>query len=412
VEESSEIVLSVKHLSKFFNKSRTEKIMALDDISFDLKKGEILGIIGKNGSGKSTLLKILSKITGPSEGTIEYEGILTSIIEIGTGFHSDLSGRENVFLGASLMGLSKEEVENKYSEIVEFSGLSDFMKMPVKHYSSGMYLRLAFSVAFHSPIDILLLDEVIAVGDIDFRRKCFHKINELKSIGVSIVLVSHQMDPIMSFCDRCVLMNAGKIEAVGEPLAIVEQYIDLNQQNLNSAVGESLKMGEDISLDATSNAQFKNISHELFSLSTLIVTTLGTKEAVISMNDDILISLSCCKKIDDGGLEVMFYLVNSNGVKVLMDSYGLREDYDMEGAQLPKGNYKIESIIPKNLLNRGIYMVGIVISSNGKFLREIEHAASFKINPSLDSLLDKKMSSVIRPHLDWTITEIIETSNK
>src|SRR3989338_2586166 len=217
MEEPSEIVLRALNVSKRYAVPDGNYHHALKDVSFDLKRGEIVGIIGKNGAGKSTLLKILSQITTPTDGSIEYEGTLTSILEIGTGFHAELTGRENVFLGGSLLGMSKAEMNDVYADIVAFSEMEEFMDRPVKHFSSGMYLRLAFSVAFHAKVDILLLDEVLAVGDVDFRRKCYDHIRELKRRGVSILFVSHSMDPIVTFSDRCILLEKGRVKAIGDP---------------------------------------------------------------------------------------------------------------------------------------------------------------------------------------------------
>ena len=204
--DNSQVILSVDSLTKTFQKNGSD-FVALSDISFELNKGEILGVIGRNGAGKSTLLKVLSQITAPTSGEISYEGELTSIIEIGTGFHADLSGEENVYLSAMLHGYSKSEIKEVYHQIVEFSGLQEFMQLPIKHYSSGMYLRLAFSVAFHSKISILLLDEVIAVGDTDFKRKCYSKLKELKARGTAIILASHHLELIVEHCDRCLFIR-------------------------------------------------------------------------------------------------------------------------------------------------------------------------------------------------------------
>ena len=220
------VILRAENLKKVYDIGDGKKIAALDAISFELHKGEILGIIGSNGAGKSTLLKVLSRITGLTSGEITYTGTLTSIIDIGTGFHPDLSGRENVLLSTGLLNPSNKLPTARYQQIVAFSGLSEFMEMPVKQYSSGMYLRLAFSIAFHTAIDILLLDEVIAVGDNTFRKKCYDKIRELKQQGVGIILVSHNMETIIEFSDRCLFLNNGKVVQNGEPYSIVERYLN------------------------------------------------------------------------------------------------------------------------------------------------------------------------------------------
>ena len=228
-------IMTIDALTKTFQKEG-KPLYALNNVSFRLNKGEVLGVIGRNGAGKSTLLKVLSQITSPSSGEIVYEGQLTSIIDIGTGFHADLSGEENIYLSAQLLGYSRKEIKELYDQIVDFSGLHDFMQMPVKHYSSGMYLRLAFSIAFHSKISILLLDEVIAVGDTDFKRKCYAKIKELKARGVAIILVSHHLELIVEQCDRCLLLDDGEVLLKGNPLDVVNRYYELIDNNQDAKI--------------------------------------------------------------------------------------------------------------------------------------------------------------------------------
>jgi ABC-2 type transport system ATP-binding protein len=197
---------------------------ALKDVSFLVKEGETLGIIGANGSGKSTVLKLAAGIMEPNEGEITVSGRVCPIIELGTGFHPDLTGRENVFLNASLLGLSGQETRERLPQIVEFSGISPFIDTPVKRYSSGMYVRLAFAIAVHTEPDILLVDEALAVGDADFQEKCLDRMRELQANGTTIVLVSHNLKLIQEYCTRAILLNKGRLEADGPPRAVVEAY--------------------------------------------------------------------------------------------------------------------------------------------------------------------------------------------
>ena len=204
----------------------SQTLWAIKDISFDLQVGETLGIIGSNGAGKSTLLKILSRITEPTEGYAKINGRVGSLLEVGTGFHPQLTGRENIFLKGSILGMKKEEIQRKFDEIVDFSGVERFLDMPVKRYSSGMYLRLAFSVAANLLTEILIVDEILAVGDAKFRKKCVHKMTEIVKSGRTIILVSHNMDDILSLSDRTLLIDSGKLILNGNPQDVVEHYIN------------------------------------------------------------------------------------------------------------------------------------------------------------------------------------------
>ena len=203
-----------------------EILWALKDVSFSIKKGELLGIIGRNGAGKSTLLKILSRITEPTEGYAKITGRIGSLLEVGTGFHPELSGRENIFLKGGIMGMKKEEIRRKFDEIVEFSGVERFLDTPVKRFSSGMHVRLGFSVAANLLPEILIIDEVLAVGDASFRKKCIQKMDQIVKSGRTILVVSHNMETIQSMADRVIWIDAGKLILEGQPDMVVKQYTD------------------------------------------------------------------------------------------------------------------------------------------------------------------------------------------
>lgn len=208
-------------------------IWALKDVSFEVNKGEVVGIIGRNGSGKSTLLKILSRITEPTEGCIELRGRVSSLLEVGTGFHRELTGRENVYLNGSILGMKKWEIDAKFDEIVAFSEIEKFIDTPVKHYSSGMYVRLAFAVAAHLEPEILLVDEVLAVGDAVFQKKCLGKMGDIAKGGRTVLFVSHNMGAIKSLCHKAVLLNKGQCITKGDSEDIVNQYLKLDSANNN-----------------------------------------------------------------------------------------------------------------------------------------------------------------------------------
>jgi len=197
---------------------------ALRDVSFSLRHGETLGIIGLNGSGKTTILRLIAGATAPSAGDVWVSGRVSPLLELGTGFHPDLSGGENIFLNASILGMTNREIRSRFDEIVAFAGLEAFMYTPVKRYSSGMFLRLAFSIAVHSDPDILLLDEALAVGDLPFQRKCFERMLAFQQQGVTIVFVSHALEPVRGFCHRALLLEAGRVVTEGRADSVVQEY--------------------------------------------------------------------------------------------------------------------------------------------------------------------------------------------
>lgn len=208
----------------FWNRNKYEVRWVLEDISFEVKKGESIGIIGKNGSGKSTLLKLLTKIIYPNKGSINMKGRIAGLLELGAGFHPDLSGRDNIYINASIFGLSKKEIDKVFQTIIDFAELQDFIDNPVRTYSSGMYMRLAFAVAINIHADILLIDEILAVGDISFQEKCLNKLKEIKKSGVTIVIVSHSLEQIERFCDKSIWIHSGQIAALGKCEVVHKKY--------------------------------------------------------------------------------------------------------------------------------------------------------------------------------------------
>ena len=211
--------------------THSDIIWALKDVSFQVNEGEVFGIIGKNGAGKSTLLKIISRITNPTSGCVEIRGRISSLLEVGTGFHPELSGRENIYLNGTILGMKKKEIDIKFDEIVAFSEVEKFLDTPVKRYSSGMRVRLAFSVAAHLEPEILVIDEVLAVGDIAFQKKCLRKMEDVAKGGRTVLFVSHNIGVIAELCDRCVLMSNGEISDMGETKEVIHKYVTTNSNN-------------------------------------------------------------------------------------------------------------------------------------------------------------------------------------
>lgn len=240
-DQLSQSVRSIGHrlrhpLQPVQHSDRTEQFWALKDINFEIQPGDRVGIIGRNGAGKSTLLKILSRITAPTTGKVTINGRVASLLEVGTGFHPELSGRENIFLNGAVLGMRKHEIKKKFDEIVDFAEVEQFLDTPVKHYSSGMYVRLAFAVAAHLEPEILILDEVLAVGDAQFQRKCLEKMKETNVQGKTILFVSHNMGAISSLCERGILLDEGLLKNDTDIDSIIEDYLSINDSTIKNNI--------------------------------------------------------------------------------------------------------------------------------------------------------------------------------
>ena len=245
-KKDSEFAIRVKNVTKYFKlyydkpntlkerlvnitRNKAESRIVLENINLDIKKGETVALVGTNGSGKSTLLKLMTKIIYPNKGTIVTNGKLTSLLELGAGFHPDFTGRENIYFNASIFGLSKSEIDKRLDDIISFSELDNFIDSPVRTYSSGMYMRLAFSIAINVDADILLVDEILAVGDQHFQEKCFAKLDELKKSNKTIVIVTHDLNAVKKLCTRAVWIYEGKVKMDDEPNKVVEEYLKICQ---------------------------------------------------------------------------------------------------------------------------------------------------------------------------------------
>ena len=268
-----------------------EEFIALKDVSFEIQQGDRVGIIGRNGAGKTTLLKALCRITEPTEGRLTLRGSIASLLEVGTGFHSELTGRENIFLNGAIMGMSRMQIRKKFDEIVDFAGTEQFLDTPVKHYSSGLYMRLAFAIAAHLEPDILIVDEVLAVGDTDFQAKCLGKMDSIaRDEGRTILFVSHNLGVLEQLCNRAIFLNKGQLVASGETQTVVEQY--LNHENFRQAYefypgGEKYEIY--ISKIETRNAQGRQTDRFQFDESIVICTTIHINEPVPFMKLAIIL---------------------------------------------------------------------------------------------------------------------------
>lgn len=424
-EKTSAPVLVVKQLSKLYHKDqrmhdsvreevvtgvkslfRRRKIeagaaqfWALKEVSFQLEKGDVLGIIGSNGAGKSTLLKILSEVTAPTSGEITYHGELTPILEIGTGFHPDLSGRENIFLNGAVLGMSKQEIQARLPDILAFSGVEAFIESPVKHYSSGMFLRLAFSIAFHADIDILVLDEVIAVGDTAFQRKSFDRIRELAAAGATIILASHSNQQIFELCNKCLWLEKGAVRAFGETKAILEEYLEEVLDEQQSSV----------SSDGNTPQNERQDSPDIsYTLAYVRAAAKGKEpKAPIYKVDTIELEISIQKYRAQTSMEIGIRLFNIEGAHVLVDSYSLRTSYEPQKVGL--GAYIIRAEIPGNLLNTGLYTLNVIAAEDYVLKKEWPMACKFRISLHPDEENNKWVNhAILSMPLRWEVTKEIE----
>lgn len=324
----------------FFSLKKKDEFWALKNINININPGEAVGIIGPNGAGKSTLLKILSRITPPTEGEIKISGRVSSLLEVGTGFNAELTGRENIYLNGAILGMSKKEIEEKMDSIVEFSGVGQFLDTPIKRYSSGMSVRLAFSVAAHLDPDILIVDEVLAVGDAEFQKKCLGKMNEVvKKSGRTILFVSHNMDAIRDLCPKCILLKNGSVAAIGETEEVINKYLNANldtEENNNK-----------IEFTENSTDGFRPISYELKS-----ETKTGNQ---FRSSSDIIVEMKFELKNQIKNLSVGFELYSKHNILVFR-SYNTDADEEKQ-PELKIGINTLRTKIPAGLLNAGVYFI-------------------------------------------------------
>ena len=367
-------------------------VWALNNVSFEIKQGEVVGIIGGNGAGKSTILKILSKITDPTYGQAVVRGRISSLLEVGTGFHPELTGRENVYLNAIILGMKKKEVNRKFEDIVEFSGVGKFIDTPVKRYSSGMKVRLAFSVAAHLEPEILIVDEVLSVGDADFQKKCLNKMENIGQEGRTVIFVSHSMSAISRLCDRAMVLERGKLIVDGPSNQVVSSY-------LNSSSGVS-------ACKEWANPEFAPAG----SVVRLRAVRARDKDGTISESFDIRYPIRLEMEYDviQAGHQLLphFTVLNDRGQSVFIT---VDQDPEWRGRARPAGLYTSTAWIPGNLLAEGMFYVScysITLNPETKQLAE-RSAIAFHVMDSLDGDsargdYAKKFGGVVRPMLKWT----------
>jgi lipopolysaccharide transport system ATP-binding protein len=371
--------------------TREESFWALDDVSFDIQAGEAVGIIGRNGAGKSTLLKILSRITAPTKGEVRIQGKLASLLEVGTGFHGELSGRENIFLNGAIMGMKRAEVRARFDEIVAFAEVDKFLDTPVKRYSSGMYVRLAFAVAAHLQPEILVVDEVLAVGDASFQKKCLGKMQNVASGGRTVLFVSHNMAAITRLCTRGILLSHGRVVADGPVAKVAGIYA-------GGGSGES-----PTEVDFTRRGEPPGSEH----VRLLAARFIGEQPGVPSVD----VRRSCSVQFDyevlssRHALHPNFHVYNEEGICVFVsnDSY-------LPEAQRPKapGVYRSTVTIPGNLMADGLYSMDFAISTLDPVIIHVRERGLFVFTVSDPGQGDTArgtfagyLPGVVRPLLPW-----------
>jgi lipopolysaccharide transport system ATP-binding protein len=372
---------------------------ALKDVSFDVHHGEAVGIIGRNGAGKSTMLKLLSRITLPTEGRIELHGRTTSLLEVGTGFHPELTGRENIFLNGTLLGLSRWEIFDRYEEIVEFSGIRPFIDTPVKRYSSGMFVRLAFSVAAHLDPEILIIDEVLSVGDMDFQRRSLEKMRQTALEGRTVVFVSHDLSAVKSLCDRVLVLDHGEIVSEsrpGQPEDAVYDYEGLVNPSRSGAVRHGASAGSKAKVELV-RAWITNRGQEIASRFSLFEDVY--LHVVYSVTEDL-----------SDAVIPFFHVLDAKGEYVFLT---FPHDWPPEQGR-GAGRYEAVCRIPAHLLNDGSYTVTVQVNTvrDGHTLEFFEHnALRFVIvddvneNPHrVHTKFTYQVPGAVRPLLDWQLT--------
>jgi lipopolysaccharide transport system ATP-binding protein len=372
-----------------------ETIWALKDVSCEIKRGEVVGIIGPNGAGKTTLLKILSRITEPTEGQAEIHGRVGSLLEVGTGFHPELTGRENIYLNGAILGMKKAEIEQKFDEIVDFAEIEKFIYTPVKHYSSGMYVRLAFAVAAHLEPEILLVDEVLAVGDAAFQKKCLGKMENVAQQGRTVLFVSHNMVALQNLCRRAIWLQAGSMIENGETASVIRSYLDqFSTYKLEQSwINIELAPGNDaVRLH-----------------SARILTEEGSVSDEITTWTSLTIEFCYWNLLPGAELNLSLVLYNNEGTVLFNTTSAFESQW--HGKPFPQGLFRSSCVVPGKLLNDGSYYLDLlIVQDTTKVLYTFKDILRFEVREDPKARRGRwygRSPGVIRPHLAWQ-TEAIE----
>ncbi len=365
---------------------RNEYVWALNDISFTVRQGEVLGIIGRNGAGKSSLLKILSKVTVPTKGSITLHGRVASLLEVGTGFHPELTGKENIYLNGAILGMTKKEISAKFDEIVAFSGVEKYIDTPVKRYSSGMYVRLAFAVAAHLEPEILIVDEVLAVGDVEFQKKCIGKMKDVAGAGRTVLFVSHNMEAVKNLCSRALLLEHGSIVSEGSPSQVIETY--LNNRN-KADWGRSYE-----ELEAPGNEFTRLKSIELKPIR-------EDGKSIITVKSSLEINISVWNYVEDLVANLSLHLYAATGECVF------NVITQLPPPTIGVGLHHARCVIPKELLNTGVFYVSfMLVQDTAKPLFNFEEVLTFEVEEERDiTNWHGKYPGFVRPNIDFKISQ-------
>ncbi len=377
---------------RYGTQASTEEFWALREVSFEVKQGEVVGIIGRNGAGKSTLLKILSRITEPTTGRVKIKGRVASLLEVGTGFHPELTGRENIYLNGAILGMARVEIKAKFDEIVAFAEIDKFLDTPVKRYSSGMYVRLAFAVAAHLEPEILVVDEVLAVGDAEFQKKCLGKMGEVAQGGRTVLLVSHQMASVAALATTCILLHEGAIVQKGETQAVLRKYAGTDRLDFSPQYKATRKSGS------------------VWIQQAALRTADGSLTTSFKTYEDIVLEIDWVNH-DSVPTIVGFQLNNMGGV-VVMTAYDTPDDWD-GSAKKESGRYRTRTVIPKNLLPAQEYSLHLALDSASPRICLDVHldALHFSVHDPMDdrcitrgALKNPLDYMAVLPALDWHST--------
>jgi lipopolysaccharide transport system ATP-binding protein len=369
----------------------SEYVWALSDLSFRVKRGEVLGVIGRNGAGKSTLLKILSRTTTPTKGSVKIKGRVASLLEVGTGFHPELTGRENIFLNGAILGMTKKEIKRKFDEIVDFAGVERYIDTPVKRYSSGMYVRLAFGVAAHLESELLIVDEVLAVGDAEFQKKCMGKMKDVSNKeGRTVLFVSHNMAAIKQLCTHGLLMRNGCLQMDGDIMSVTEMY-------LNSGITSSRQ-----TIWTEENAAGNN----KIRLRKIAAYAKGkTPDDPIKSNEEIIVELEFENKMADVDLDVTWDIFDAESAHVCHVGTLIGG-----GEKINEGVYKVQFKIPANLLNNTRYYFNVLFGEDQRYVAfKYDNILSIDVEDGLhrQGASFHKYPGIIHPKFDWQVQKYV-----
>jgi lipopolysaccharide transport system ATP-binding protein len=371
-----------------------ETFWALKDVSFEVTPGEILGIVGRNGAGKSTLLKILSRITEPTRGRVALYGRAASLLEVGTGFHQELTGRENIFLNGAILGMRKAEIERKFDEIIAFAEIEKFIDTPVKRYSSGMYVRLAFAVAAHLEPEILIIDEVLAVGDVAFQKKCLGKISSVAQQGRTVLFVSHNMVAVKAMCSRAILLHQGELVEDGQPVKVVNSYLGAGRVSRAEILWNDPAQAPGTEAFRLRSVRVRNAAGE-------VTSELNAQES-------FSVEIEYVNLSPGSSLGATVLLFNSDGIHVF-SSISNREP-NWHGRSFPVGVFRSTCQVPCHLLPEGRFDVSVLVWGNNYSISHREDCVvEFEVHEAGELRVDYfgDWPGVVRPSLEWK-TEHLE----